>query len=207
MPHAPLRFRRGQHVYVQGERALRLYRAETGLLRVVKVTPRGRVLTVRHVLPGDFFGEDALHGGTYQHQVEVLTRALVRILDPLTLGGPILQEVVRSLGEQLRRAMQHEYNLQTGDLKQRVVRYLLELADTPLGGEDRGNHLFVRATHELLAEGTASTRESVSKIMTELREAGLIESGYRHITLLNLEELSGLLSKLHLPGAKPGRQS
>ena len=93
----------------------------------------------------------------------------------------------------MRRTMQLSYHLQTGDLKQRIVRYLLELADTPLGGEDSNNNLFVQATHELLAEGTSSTRERVSKVITELREEALIESGYRQITLKNLEGLKALL--------------
>ena len=49
--------------------------------------------------------------------------------------------------------------------------------------------MVVSATHELIAEGTASTRESVSKIITELRSEGLIESGYRSIVLLQPDEL------------------
>jgi hypothetical protein len=48
----------------------------------------------------------------------------------------------------------------------------------------------ISATHELVAEGTASTRESVSKIITELRAEGLIASGYRSITLVDREELA-----------------
>jgi CRP-like cAMP-binding protein len=92
--------------------------------------------------------------------------------------------------------MSFEVHLQSGDLRQRVVRYLLELADTPLGAEDAENRLYVRATHELLAEGSGSTRESVSKIVTELREAGLIETGYRHITLLDLDGLKGISTQV-----------
>ena len=89
--------------------------------------------------------------------------------------------------------MHHEVSLQSGDVRRRVVVSLLELADTPLGAEDGRNHLYVRATHELLAEGSGSTRESVSKAITELRGAGLIETGYRHITLLDLAGLQALL--------------
>ena len=48
----------------------------------------------------------------------------------------------------------------------------------------------VLATHELIAEGTASTRESVSKIITELRAEGLIESGYRSVVLISIKELT-----------------
>jgi CRP-like cAMP-binding protein len=69
----------------------------------------------------------------------------------------------------------------------------MELSRTPLGGTDEQGRMYVRATHELIAEGTSSTRESVSKIVTELRADGLVQSGYRRITLLDqpaLEELA-----------------
>lgn len=190
---APLRYGRGQSVYGEGTPSRTLYRSETGLLRVVRVTSRGRTLTVRHLLPGDYFGEEVFEGCLHVYRVEALTRALVTSLEPEELHEAELLEVTRSIGDQMRRTMQLSYHLQTGDLRQRIVRYLLELADTPLGGEDANNNLFVQATHELLAEGTSSTRESVSKVITELREEGLIESGYRQITLKNLEGLKALL--------------
>lgn len=183
------RYQRGEVIYRQGEPAGRIYRAETGFVRLSKTTSRGRTLTVRHVLPGDYFGEDALSSSQHPHGAEALTTAMITSLDPRDLTDEELLEIARNLGSQLHRAMSFEVHLQSGDLRQRVVRYLLELADTPLGAEDAENRLYVRATHELLAEGSGSTRESVSKIVTELREAGLIESGYRHITLLDLDQL------------------
>ncbi|ADV68113.1 helix-turn-helix domain-containing protein [Deinococcus maricopensis] len=186
-----VRFRcaRGEFVYQQGEQAARLYRAETGLLRLARTTGRGRTVTVRHVLPGDYFGEDALQGAVRAQGAEALTNATITRFEAADLDGDTLLDLTRNLGEQLRRAMMHEVHLQSGDLRQRLVRYLLELADTPLGAEDAENHLYVRATHELLAEGSGSTRESVSKIITDLRSEALIESGYRHVTLLDLEGL------------------
>ena len=195
------RYQRGEVIYRQGEAAGSIYRAETGFVRLVKTTGKGRVITLRHVLPGDFFGEDALTQGgpvCHPHAAEALTGASILCYGPGDVQGEVLLELARSLSAQLRRAMTFEVHLQSGDLRQRVVRYLLELADTPLGAEDAENRLYVRATHELLAEGSASTRESVSKIVTELREAGLIESGYRHITLLDLKGLQSVASQAAL---------
>jgi len=194
-----VRAARGELIYRQGEPSGLLYRADTGLVRLYQITPKGRTVTLRHVLPGDYFGEGSLGTGvatgTPQRHLcsaEALTPASLYIYDPQILSGRDLLDVSRSIGQQLRRAMQHEVHLQSGDLKHRVVRYLLELSDTPLGAEDSDDRLYVRATHELLAEGSGSTRESVSKVVTELRDAGLIETGYRHITLLDLAALKTL---------------
>ncbi len=214
-----VRAARGELIYRQGEPSGLLYRADTGLIRLYQITPKGRTVTLRHVLPGDYFGEGSLGlsnlsvgtGSTQRHlcSAEALTPASLYIYEPQTLSGRDLLDVSRSIGQQLRRAMQHEVHLQSGDLKHRVVRYLLELSDTPLGAEDSDDRLYVRATHELLAEGSGSTRESVSKVVTELRDAGLIETGYRHITLLDLAALktlagSDLLVVPEAPGARLG---
>lgn len=204
------RFGRGDTIYRQGEAAGRIYRAETGFVRLSKTTSKGRTITVRHVLPGDYFGEDALAwqgeaSAQHPHTAEALTSALIYSFDPRELTGPELLDLARNLGAQLRRAMSFEVHLQSGDLRQRVVRYLLDLADTPLGAEDAENRLYVRATHELLAEGSGSTRESVSKIVTELREVGLIESGYRHITLLDLGGLQAIAA--HAPSEVPAERA
>lgn len=190
-PH-PVRFRRGQTVYYQGDLAQSLYLVESGLIRVTKLTAKGRVLTVRHVLPGDYFGEEALTKGWHDHQVEALTDVTVTTVDPVTMSRDGLHTVTRSLSTQLQRVMDYEVHLQTGDLRQRVARYLVELSSTPLGGIDDLGRPFVRATHELVAEGTSSTRESVSKIVTELRNENLVLTGYRRITLLDRAGLQAL---------------
>ncbi len=185
---------RGEIIYCQGERTGLLYRADTGLIRLFQTTHRGRTVTLRHVLPGDYFGEDSLlpgerEGSHHFYSAEALTPASLYVYEPAQLTERELLDLSRSMSQQLCRAIQHSVHLQSGDLKHRVVRYLLELADTPLGAEDADDRLYVRATHELLAEGSGSTRESVSKVVTDLRDAGLIETGYRHITLLRLEAL------------------
>ncbi|MFN3266419.1 MAG: cyclic nucleotide-binding domain-containing protein [Deinococcales bacterium] len=190
-PHQ-MRYRRGQTVYYEGDPALSLFRVESGLIRIAKLTPKGRVLTVRHVLPGDYFGEEALNKQWRDHQVEALTDATLVPVDPQAITGENLGIVTRSLSDQLQRVMAYEYHLQIGDLRQRVARYLLQLAQTPLGGLDENGYTYVRATHELIAEGTSSTRESVSKIITELRSEGFLQSGYRRITLLAKDGLENM---------------
>ena len=187
-PYA-VRYNRGQTVYHEGNPALSLFKLETGLVRISKLTPNGRTLTVRHVLPGDYFGEETFNGQRHEHQVEALTDATISSLDPKVIDNENLHLVTRSLSNQLQRAMAFEYHLQVGDLRQRVARYLVHLSATPLGGVNEQGHAFVRCTHELIAEGTSSTRESVSKSITELRFEGLLESGYRRITLLNIPAL------------------
>ena len=51
---------------------------------------------------------------------------------------------------------------------------------------------YVRATHELIAEGTGATRESVSKLIGEMRDDGLLTPAYRRLTLTDEARLRAL---------------
>ena len=156
------------------------------------MTPEGRVLTGRHVMPGDFFGEEAFMNGTREEIAEALTNAQIEAIDPDMINHGDLMTITQSLSRQMQRLMDYEYHLQTGDLRQRVARYLLTLSETPIATDDEHGRPVISATHELIAEGTASTRESVSKIITELRTDDLIESGYRSIVLLDIDGLDDI---------------
>lgn len=191
--HAPghvLAFPRGGIVFAVGEPAQAMFRLKEGLVRIVRLAPDGHTQTIRHVHPGDFFGEEALLEATHPDTLETLTEASVQAIDPRFLDRHDLMVIAQSLGRQMQRLMDYGYHLQTGDLRQRVARYLVSLADTALCRRRAGAPPTVYATHELIAEGTASTRESVSKIIAELRGEGLIGTGYRAIALLDLEGLT-----------------
>lgn len=191
-PEAPvqtLTFQRRQTLYHSGDAAQSVFRVRDGFVRITRMTPEGRVLTVRHLMPGDFFGEEAMDEGKREEVAEALTTAQIEAIDPALINQQDLMAITRSLSHQLQRLMDYEYHLQTGDLRQRVARYLLELGKTPLAEHDGSGRPVISATHELVAEGTASTRESVSKIITELRAEGLIASGYRRITLIDADAL------------------
>ena len=77
----------------------------------------------------------------------------------------------------------------------RFALTLLNLSSSSLGGRHENGHPFVRATHELIAEGTGATRESVSKLIGEMRDDGLLTPAYRCITLSNeiaLRQIAGI---------------
>ena len=181
--------RRGDTLYYSGDVSASLYQLDSGLLRAVRLTPQGRNLTVRHIFPGDIFGEEALHGLQRTHQVIALTEASLTPIHLQHLAPDELMQITRSLASQLQRIMTDGVHIQDGELRERIARYLLNLSSSSLGGRHAGGQPFVRATHELIAEGTGATRESVSKLIGEMRDDGLLSPAYRCITLTSEPEL------------------
>lgn len=189
---ATRKVRRGETLYYAGDQAPTLYRLESGLLRAVRLTPQGRNLTVRHIYPGDIFGEEILHDQPRSHQMLALTEATVLPLHVEQLNAQDIWDITRSLSTQLQRVMNDGIHIQDGDLRERIARYLLNLAESSLGGVHPDGQRFVRATHELIAEGTGATRESVSKLIGEMRDDSLVLPAYRCLTLTNEAELRSI---------------
>ena len=59
--------RRKEVVYRAGDRTDAIYRLEQGLVRIIEILPDGRQLTLRHIMPGDYFGEEALAEAQYKY--------------------------------------------------------------------------------------------------------------------------------------------
>ena len=122
-PFQTLKFQRKQTLYHNGDPAQSVFRVRDGLIRITRMTPEGRVLTVRHVMPGDFFGEEAFMSGKREEIAEALTSAQIEAIDPQLINYGDLMTITQSLSKQMQRLMDYEYHLQTGDLRQRVSRY------------------------------------------------------------------------------------
>src|SRR5690554_5683991 len=81
-PTQMLRFQRRQTLYHNGDPARSVFRVRDGLVRITRMTPEGRILTVRHVEPGDFFGEEAFMTGKRDEMAEALTNTQIEAIDP-----------------------------------------------------------------------------------------------------------------------------
>ncbi len=180
--------RRKEVVYRAGDRADVLYHLERGLVRIIEILPDGRQLTLRHVLPGDYFGEEALSERQYKYTAEALTEAAAFAVDPKALSNDDLRALAASLASQMVQVQAYETHLQWGELRSRICRYLLYLAATAAKGQDERG-IYVTASHEEIADATASTRESVSKLLSDLRHEGILDTGYRKIYLVDRKTL------------------
>jgi len=180
--------RRKEVLYRAGDRAEMIYRLERGLIRITEILPDGRQLTLRHVLPGDYFGEEALTERSHGYTAEALTDVAALAIDPKLLSNEDLRSLAASLANQMAQVQAYETHLQWGELRSRICRYLLYLGSTAAQGQD-GRGLYVTASHEEIADATASTRESVSKLLSDLRFDGILDTGYRKIYLVDRKTL------------------
>ena len=137
-----------------------LYHLKRGALRFTRLTPQGQTLTLRHVRPGDIFGEEVFFGRHRRHNLEALTDARLEVLTPEWLSQNERSCVLRSLADQLQRLSAFDYHLQAGSLETRVARYLCDLATTDPAHRDDAGYVTLEASPLPAKEPRAPTRVS-----------------------------------------------
>jgi CRP-like cAMP-binding protein len=191
----------GHIFYTPGEQGDRLLIVRRGRVRLYKLSPEGRALTLFVLEPQAVFGEMALVDRQHDSFAEAVTECSIG-----TLARSTLRDILRDnpavtlrfmdvMSERLRAMERKLADIAFKSVPQRLASVLLNLADCradrPSGGAPP---VVVRYTHQQLAEMIGSYRETVTKAVGEFREDGLIrvEEDAIYLTdVLRLRELAG----------------
>jgi CRP/FNR family cyclic AMP-dependent transcriptional regulator len=190
------RYAAGTALFRERERGDCVLVVLSGRAKLVTVTRDGHevVLAVRE--PGDLIGEmSALDGADRTATAIALepveTRAIaipdfIAFLES-TPGAALL--LARQLCARLRDADRKRAEYLALDTLGRVAARLVELAERFGSPGADGVVIEVSITQEDLAGWTGSSREAVIKALRKLRELGLITTGRRSVTVLDLDAL------------------
>src|ERR671916_1400937 len=183
----------GDAVYREGEYGDALYVLTSGVLKVFRPYSGSKEATLRLLRPWDIFGHLAFEGEARQRAyVEAVTECRVTKVPKVFVERAVRQEplVAFKLMTLLElRLVQYEELVKCLLPRETEVRLanLLPILAQKFGerkGDDgRSVTIDLRLTHQDLAAMVASTRESVTKVLNEMRNRGIIEIEGGHITL------------------------
>jgi CRP/FNR family transcriptional regulator, global nitrogen regulator len=187
---AERRFAAKDMIFAPGDPDGQLYFLLEGTVRLYKIYGEYKEATVALLKDRGVFGELSLEEGPWQTVfAEALTDARV-----IGVRKPILAEVVKrrpelatklffSFSERLRQSEEVIDSLLEREVSARLATLLANLGNR--FGETNGSAtvLNVRLTHQDLANMIVSTREAVSKVMSEFQREGLIEVRDRRIAI------------------------
>ena len=172
-----INYRQGEIIYQQGAAPSALYSLRTGVVKLSLVSREGEIRIVRLLGPGAVVGLEVQQGQAYHHTAEPITAAnLCRLpadaIEKIAAKQPILyQGILRQWNEQTAMADSYLLNLAMGLIRDRVLA-LLELLDDL--GKKGGNDLHLPANQDC-ADILGTRVESVSRVMAELKRAGILE--------------------------------
>ncbi|MBP1932284.1 Crp/Fnr family transcriptional regulator [Ammoniphilus resinae] len=189
-------YKRGTIICLEGDEGDEMYVIKKGAVKVYRALEEKEVI-LAFLQEGDCFGEMALMDETQTRSatVETLEATILYVLkrqDYLNFLHNHPQMAVRLLQltmARLRKANERIQNFNLLNARTRIIKTILQLASEY--GVPKGQEMIIdfKLTHQQLADLTGFVRETVSAILTELREEGLIEIEQRKIRIMNLAQL------------------
>jgi len=168
-----------------------LYLIKSGAVKIFRATEEGREKILAIFRRGDFFGEmSLLDGGLRSASAETMEKSVVMVLRRsefirlLERFPALSMKIIHALCRRLRRANEQIEMIAFWDVRSRVLKILLDLAYEHGTGLDRGRRIDLRLTHQELASLAAASRETVTRVLQELQDQGLIHMDGRNIVVL-----------------------
>jgi CRP-like cAMP-binding protein len=191
---------RGEIVISHLDQARDVFFVLEGRVRVTLYSRNGREVDYRDIGPGDLFGEmAAIDGAPRSATVEALEPARLGRLSEaafheLVETHPQLTWVLlKHLSAQIRVLTERVFEFSTLLVRDRLIHELLRLAEAS-GGQEGRAEARPAPTHFELAHRISSHREVVSREMSALAKAGLVEKREGALIFSDLDQLRSLIA-------------
>jgi CRP-like cAMP-binding protein len=192
-------------LFREGEPCRGLYIVVRGRVMAYKASADGREQALDSAGPGQTIAELPLFdGGPYPASARAVENSELLFLSiddfqQLYRKNPEIADIViRRLGERLRKLVRLVGTLTLKDVPARVATRLLEYAATSGPLHNGASFVLARRHYELAAE-LATTRESITRALTKLREDGVISQKGSVIEILDLSRLRKVAGDSSVP--------
>ncbi len=184
----------GRILYRPGEKSTALFLLISGVISLYHLSTDGRKLIIATPRANTCFGEVALFGnGTQSSFAEVIREARVGVISKTDIEQLAAQKpsiaiaLLRSVAQHFAQVEQQLVDVTFKSVNAQVATLLLQLAQE--------TQLVDGLSHEELAEHLGVYRETVSVALRDMKDAGVIELGRKHITICNktlLQDIAGV---------------
>lgn len=186
-----VQFKRGDHIYSQGETPKGIYFVKSGLVGLTMISSKsGKEYLLRFFRQGQFFGHRSMFSneGYYGNAVALEMTNIKFVPKEVVLSGieknkSLLEDVVFVLSKELRRCETQHVMILENEIVVRVAQSLIYLKDL---------HPEHSWTRQEIANFCASTVSTVIKALTYLEESGYISQEGRSISILDRNSLIAL---------------
>ena len=183
-------------IFLQGEKGEKVYFLLQGKIKVVKITSDGSEQILEIINPGEVFGEVVLFGvGGYPATTRTMEEVELYVLNRkefrryFKLNPEIGWGMLKVMARKLRNSQRRIENLGLRTTKGRIVSLLIDMMEEYQGN----NKVILNFNQSELANYLGTSRETVSRTLSEFRKNDLIEKKGNKLSILDLEGLKQYL--------------
>jgi len=177
----PMTFTRDALIVGQDDHGDALYIIESGRVKVVLYGDSGREMILTIFRAGDFFGEMSLLDGQPRsanviavEDSRVLMLSREDFVHQLEQSPSTALNILAEMSRRLRRADDIIGNLALLDVYGRLAHVLIDLARREGVSTDEGTLIRERPTQQDLASMIGTSRETVSRVLSEFQRRGFV---------------------------------
>jgi CRP-like cAMP-binding protein len=195
--------------FYQGEEATTFYIVVEGRVRLTQLTPEGHQVIVRYLGPGDGMAIIvALSNIPYPVSAEAVEDCVVVAWDEVTITQLMLRyprlalNGMRLIARRFAELQDRYRELATERVERRVARTLLRLVRQVGKRVESGVLIDMPLSRQDLAEMTGTTLYTVSRILSNWEQRGLVVTGREQVILCKSHELVIIAEDLPSPEAE-----
>lgn len=183
LQHAKSLFRpKGSYVFIEGDPAKHFFLIKEGTVRIHKILKDGKEITIFIREKNDGFGEiGPFSGETYSCSSRAETDCEIYAIDPLLLdqlfteNGRISAVFLKWVAEKLETSSSKIKDFMMFGTEGAVASFLIRIANTQGIQVPEGILINEQVTHYQIATHIGSSRETVTRILNDLRKKEIIE--------------------------------
>lgn len=189
-------FAKNSYVYRPFKNANQIYIVKEGRIKVGTVNEEGKEIIKKVVTKGEFFGELALIGQSIRKdyalamentEVYILTVEELQYL--MQRNKSLNLHIMQTLGRQLIEFEQRLESLVFDNSRNRIINFLESLVNKR--GQRVGYEMLVKKffTHQEIANLTATSRQTVTMVLNELRNKNILTFNRRRLLIRDMDLL------------------
>lgn len=190
--------KKNELVYLSEDESRKIYFLKQGKIKLTRFSEQGKEHIIGIIGPGEIFGESALLGSsTMDENAEVIEDAVICSIDYSQFRNFINENpelnlsIIKLIGLKFRRIQTKLDSLCFKNSEERIRQYIKSLA-YDFGRQNQLTKditLRISLTHEEIAKLTATTRQKVTSVLSNLVKQGIIEYRRNKIIIRDIEKL------------------
>ncbi|WZL74610.1 Crp/Fnr family transcriptional regulator [Clostridiaceae bacterium 35-E11] len=190
------RYRKGTIIFMEGDRGEALYLIKSGKVKILKNSTDGRELILNIYGSGDVFAEVTLFNEVnYPATAEVIEDATIGVMmnrdveELVKHNAELALQIIKVLNKRLYMAQMKLKQMALSDTYVRTAQMMMKLAHEH-GVEKNGvMELKLALSRQELANMIGTTRETVSRALSQFKKEGSIEIKGKKIIIKDIEKL------------------
>ncbi len=195
--HVQRNYKKGEYIYIPNEHADQIYLLSEGRVKIGAYGDGGKEITKAILTAGEVFGELSLIGEQkrrdFAYVMETTTVCTISVNEMKGLmreHSGLQLFIMKIMGNRVLDMEQRLESLVFRDSRTRIIEYLENLAKRK--GQRVGYETVVRQflTHQEIANLTATSRQTVTTVLNELRTKNIITFNRKRLLIRDLAALA-----------------